>query len=72
MSTRQTLASSSINELHYVMNKALFVRSASLGKLQKPLQKIRSRVEKHICAESGLLEMTWEDITVSEGGCDER
>ena len=62
--TRQTLSNTSINELHYVINKKLFGQSTSLGKLPKPLRRIRTRLEKHICSESAMLEECWSDIEV--------
>lgn len=64
LSTPQALASTSIGELQYVINKASFGRSASLGKIAKPLKKIHDRLQKHICAESSLLNICWDDITV--------
>ena len=61
---RQTLENTPISELHYVINKKSFGQSTSLGKLPKPLRRIRARLEKHICNESAMLEECWSDIEV--------
>lgn len=72
LSTRQALVSTTISELQYVINKATFGRSASLGKVAKPLKKIHDRLQKHICPESSLLDICWEDITVVDERMNER
>ena len=62
-STRQIIDSGSINNLRITMHKSAFAKSASLGNIKRPLAKMRRRVEKHICSESGLLEQCWSEIT---------
>lgn len=64
MSTRQTLRDSSIEELHYSINKSVFVKSVSLGKVKKPLKRIHDRVKKHFDGESRLTDFCWEEIIV--------
>ena len=61
--TRQIIDSGSINNLRITMHKSAFAKSASLGNIKRPLAKMRRRVEKHICSESGLLEQCWSEIT---------
>lgn len=64
LSTRQTLRESSIEELHYSINKGVFVKNAGLGKVKKPLKRIFDRLGKHFCPESHLREFCWEEVTV--------
>ena len=64
MSTRQTLRDSSIEELHYSINKGVFVKNVSLGKVRKPLKRIYDRVKKHFDVESRLTDFCWEEIIV--------
>ena len=63
-STRQILQESSIADLHYAINKGIFVKNVSLGKVRKPLKKIFDRLGKHFCSESNLREYCWEEVTV--------
>lgn len=73
LSTRQILATTPIDQLQYAVNKTVFNRSASLGKVEKSVRRLRARLEKHICPESTLLDTCWEDLTVGEGaGCERR
>ena len=67
LSTRQIVATTPIDQLQYAVNKTVFTRSASLGKVEKSVRRLRARLEKHICAESTLLDICWEDLTVGEG-----
>ena len=71
ITTKQSLRDSTIQELHYSINKGIFVKNASLGKVKKPLKRIFDRLGKHFCSESNLKEYCWEEVTVMNvGECD--
>lgn len=66
LATRQVVATTVPSEVQFVINKSAFVKSASLGRISKPIRVIHNRVQKHICEESGLRKIVWEGITVGE------
>ena len=62
--TRQVVATTPRTEVQFAINKAVFAKSVSLGRVTKPLRAIHNRVEKYICKESCLLTIVWDRVTV--------
>ena len=64
MSTRQILQGIAKGELHFSVDKGVFVKNVSLGKVKEPLKRIYDRITKHCCNEGGMKDYIWEEVTV--------
>ena len=67
LATRQIVATTAASEVQFAINKSAFAKSASLGRISKPIRVIHNRVQKHICDESCLERVVWESIMVGVG-----
>lgn len=62
VTVRQTISESTIDNLHFAIDKTLFVKSVNLGNVKKPLKRIFERLKKHFCPEGCLREYCWEEF----------